>query len=638
MANSSLKLSKVPSAFSPIAAKHNALVDLVKGIEGKGGISVKTSDAKILISVSAAATGAEGDPINVVGSDGKLNLVPKHSTWATPTTYPTELTVVNGTVTASLDSGGLVVENATDAIYLGPAAVSYIGSAAWHLNANGFDYASASITASIGYNGIAWEDANTSSLIDDNGFGYSGAVVGLTLGDVGLKMNGGSVFIGTGNNYSEVSTAGYIFSTASVSSGIDSGGFYFEGAAVTAYAGSGGFFVTDGTSSLTAGIFGLQIDDAAGTVTVDGDGLIWTDGTYKAYIDFEGFTFTGASATGQLGNGFVHLASTTLSVTYSFDRLEFGNVFQHTQISATGVNYSEVNLDAKFGEDGIYWAYSGFSITGNETGFAVEGPLGRSELYDGGIEWSDASHHAYIDFEGFSYFSASTTATLYSSYLNFKSSTTSTTYSQSGFELIAPSASVQLSVDGLVFKEANDVVTVDALGFAYTDGAMDAYVDSEGFTVVSASITSTLNEISLVFDSPTVATTFHRDFLLFDDGTEMAQVSVSGFRYEETGVITGTFGYDGIYWSYGNAVITADDNGIVFRNASVTHTVGPTGIYADFGTNEVRIESTTFLITGASASISIAYASISVPMTLREIDVCNNGSPAKMLIIGSAPY
>jgi len=33
----------------------------------------------------------EGAAISVVGSDGLLNLVPKHSTWATPTDYPTEL-------------------------------------------------------------------------------------------------------------------------------------------------------------------------------------------------------------------------------------------------------------------------------------------------------------------------------------------------------------------------------------------------------------------------------------------------------------------------------------------------------------------------------------------------------------------
>ena len=86
MANSALKVSKVPSAFAPIGAKHNALVDLVKGMQGVGGVTVKTSDGKILISATGTGGSSEGDPINVVGSDGKLNLVPKHSTWVTPTT------------------------------------------------------------------------------------------------------------------------------------------------------------------------------------------------------------------------------------------------------------------------------------------------------------------------------------------------------------------------------------------------------------------------------------------------------------------------------------------------------------------------------------------------------------------------
>ena len=167
---------------------------------------------------------------------------------------------------------------------------------------------------------------------------------------------------------------------------------------------------------------------------------------------------------------------------------------------------------------------------------------------------------------------------------------------------------------------------------------LDAYVDEDGFTVVSASNTAYFNDSVFVFDSPTIATTFSRNFLDFYNGDEGTFTSATGYRYYDPSVVTAYLGGDGIYWEYGGAVITADDNGIVFRNASVTHTVGPTGIYADFGSNEVRIESTTFLITGASASISIAYASISVPMTLREIDVCNNGSPAKMLIIGSAPY
>ena len=67
------------------------------------------SPASVLDRVSAGATGGDdGTPesaaISVVGTDGKLNLVPKHSTWATPSTYPTALRVVyvNGGVTLTI--------------------------------------------------------------------------------------------------------------------------------------------------------------------------------------------------------------------------------------------------------------------------------------------------------------------------------------------------------------------------------------------------------------------------------------------------------------------------------------------------------------------------------------------------------
>lgn len=52
------------------------------------------------------AAGGGGDAVDAVGTDGKLNAVVKHSSWATPSAYPTELRAVDGGVTNKLNSSG----------------------------------------------------------------------------------------------------------------------------------------------------------------------------------------------------------------------------------------------------------------------------------------------------------------------------------------------------------------------------------------------------------------------------------------------------------------------------------------------------------------------------------------------------
>lgn len=54
---------------------------------------------------------SEGAAIDVVGSDGKLNKVPKHSTWVTPTNYPTFLRTLTSGKKVTLDSNGLELDN-----------------------------------------------------------------------------------------------------------------------------------------------------------------------------------------------------------------------------------------------------------------------------------------------------------------------------------------------------------------------------------------------------------------------------------------------------------------------------------------------------------------------------------------------
>lgn len=58
-----------------------------------------------------SSSGPEGDAIGVVGGDGKLNLVPKHSTWVTPTTYPTAIGQTDGNFYFESNSTGAVFRN-----------------------------------------------------------------------------------------------------------------------------------------------------------------------------------------------------------------------------------------------------------------------------------------------------------------------------------------------------------------------------------------------------------------------------------------------------------------------------------------------------------------------------------------------
>lgn len=67
---------------------------------------LKVNTAKLAEMIGSSE---EGDAIDVVGGDGKLNKVPKHSTWATPTGFPTLLKVVNGTTSITLDSTGITM-------------------------------------------------------------------------------------------------------------------------------------------------------------------------------------------------------------------------------------------------------------------------------------------------------------------------------------------------------------------------------------------------------------------------------------------------------------------------------------------------------------------------------------------------
>ena len=64
-------------------------------------------------STTQSSSYVEGGAYSAVGSNGKVGLVVKHSTYTTPTTYPTELRAVNGSTSVKLDSTGLIITAST---------------------------------------------------------------------------------------------------------------------------------------------------------------------------------------------------------------------------------------------------------------------------------------------------------------------------------------------------------------------------------------------------------------------------------------------------------------------------------------------------------------------------------------------
>jgi len=86
-------------APSSHGAKPNIPVENVEGLDAK------------LRRLGSSEGSQEGSPISVVGSNGKLNLVPAHSTWVTPTDFPTELGQSNYPAYFDANITGVLVKN-----------------------------------------------------------------------------------------------------------------------------------------------------------------------------------------------------------------------------------------------------------------------------------------------------------------------------------------------------------------------------------------------------------------------------------------------------------------------------------------------------------------------------------------------
>jgi hypothetical protein len=108
-----LKITECPLAFASLAAKHNALVDMLATMRGQNGITVVMAEKNAIIRSNVAASGGGGGSLgnlafaSVVTSDGRLQNVLSNSNVSN--SYPTTLKVVtvNGNVT--IDSAGVSI-------------------------------------------------------------------------------------------------------------------------------------------------------------------------------------------------------------------------------------------------------------------------------------------------------------------------------------------------------------------------------------------------------------------------------------------------------------------------------------------------------------------------------------------------
>lgn len=146
-------LKEVPAAFALIGAKINELIrrsNITQGMKVKSPLKYLEGDESSTLSVDmkelasslglkavttpaiggsdagASSSGgtAENLSIEVIGSDGKLNKVAKHSSWVTPTNYPTEIRVVNSANSVIISATGLTVIAGSNSISLSFASIA----------------------------------------------------------------------------------------------------------------------------------------------------------------------------------------------------------------------------------------------------------------------------------------------------------------------------------------------------------------------------------------------------------------------------------------------------------------------------------------------------------------------------------
>lgn len=100
-------------------------------IDGKAGIIATRAEKNTLLTLDQAVVDArvsagegQGTAVEVVGAAGLLVEVVQHADAGTPTDYPTVLKTVAGSVEVTLDSAGILLENASNTLTLASSALT----------------------------------------------------------------------------------------------------------------------------------------------------------------------------------------------------------------------------------------------------------------------------------------------------------------------------------------------------------------------------------------------------------------------------------------------------------------------------------------------------------------------------------
>jgi len=130
-------LTMAPAAFAPLAEKVNEIIgSLDDAVSFRANLPLRLTVAdygppilevdiqdlskKLKLNPKGGGAGgasgggsAGGLAFNAIGADGKLGAVVRHSSYSTPTTYPTELKVVNGSTSVLVGTTGVIITNAS---------------------------------------------------------------------------------------------------------------------------------------------------------------------------------------------------------------------------------------------------------------------------------------------------------------------------------------------------------------------------------------------------------------------------------------------------------------------------------------------------------------------------------------------
>ena len=180
---------------------------------------------------------------------------------------------------------------------------------------------------------------------------------------------------------------------------------------------------------------------------------------------------------------------------------------------------------------------------------------------------------------------------------------------------------VDITKNGVAVGDGVTSSSMDETGFGFNGASVDATLSSAGCIVTDATTTSTMDKDGYTYTGTTVTVAATANGVTVGDGTTSSKMDEDGLSYNGTSVDV-SINAAGVKVDDSNTNTVIDESGWTYTGSTVVASLDETSFYMSNGTK----------------NLSIAFADIDANMSIREIDVCDNGTPAKMLVIASAPY